>query len=146
MNTKKWVTAGVGLVFVSFMLFGCPDIRAAEARDGVFIHVSQNDAHRVLMALNMARIMSEDHAVLMYFDVKAVNVLLRDAKDLTYKQFPSSKQQISTLPSKGVILVACPECLKAAGKSAGDLASGVEVADKSRFFSFTTGRILTLDY
>ncbi|TVS10562.1 MAG: hypothetical protein EA424_25190 [Planctomycetaceae bacterium] len=40
----------------------------------------------------------------------------------------------------------CPGCLKAAGKTAADLAPGVEIADKDRFFSFTKGRILTLDY
>jgi hypothetical protein len=42
--------------------------------------------------------------------------------------------------------MACPGCLKAAGKSPADLAPGILVADKARFFSFTKGRILTLDY
>jgi hypothetical protein len=42
--------------------------------------------------------------------------------------------------------MACPGCLKAAGKSPEDLAPGIEVADKERFFSFTKGRIITLDY
>jgi hypothetical protein len=37
-------------------------------------------------------------------------------------------------------------CLKAAGKTADDLAPGVQIADKDKFFSFTRGRILTLDY
>lgn len=45
-----------------------------------------------------------------------------------------------------VTLMACPGCLKAAGKSVGDLAPGVKVAEKEAFFSFTRGRILTLDY
>jgi hypothetical protein len=42
--------------------------------------------------------------------------------------------------------MACPGCLKAAGKSPADLAPGILVADKARFFSFTKGRILALDY
>jgi len=42
--------------------------------------------------------------------------------------------------------MACPGCLKVAGKTKKDLAEGVQVADKSVFFSFTKGRILTLDY
>jgi predicted peroxiredoxin len=146
MKAIKLTRAGVWLGLFVGMLFSALECRAAEARDGVFIHVSQNDAHRIVMALSMARTMSEDHDVLMYFDVKAVEAVLKDAKDITYKQFPSSKQQLSTLPSRGVKLLACPECLRAAGKSPGDLAAGVELAEKSRFFSFTKGRILTLDY
>jgi hypothetical protein len=42
--------------------------------------------------------------------------------------------------------MACPGCLKAAGKTPADLAAGVRVADKAEFLSFTSGRILTLDY
>jgi hypothetical protein len=42
--------------------------------------------------------------------------------------------------------MACPGCLKAAGKNADDLMPGVEVADKKGFSSFTKGRILSLGY
>lgn len=121
---------------------------AAEARDGVLIHVSHGteDPHRVLMALNMASIMAEDHPVLVYFDIKGIEVVLKDAKDITYSHFPSSKRQFSALAKKGVTLMACPGCLKAAGKTPADLSPGIEVADKKKFFSFTAGRILTLDY
>jgi hypothetical protein len=45
-----------------------------------------------------------------------------------------------------VALVACPGCLKAAGKTADDLAAGIAVADKDQLFAFAKGRILTLDY
>jgi len=41
---------------------------------------------------------------------------------------------------------ACPSCLKAAGKTPGDLLPGIKTADRDEFFSFTKGRILTLDY
>ncbi len=121
---------------------------AEQPRDGVFIHVSHgsNDPHRVLMALNMAAIMSEDRDVLVYFDIQGIEVVLKDSEDLTYSHFPSSKTQLAALPKRGVILMACPGCLKAAEKTAADLAPGVEIADKDRFFSFTKGRILTLDY
>ena len=121
---------------------------AAEPRDGVFIHISHgaDDPHRVLMALNMASIMAEDHDVLVYFDIKGIEAVLKDAPDLAYAHFPSSRQQLSALPGKGVVLMACPGCLKAAGKTAADLAPGIQIADKARFFSFTKGRILTLDY
>jgi predicted peroxiredoxin len=136
-------TAVLGLALTSF---------AAESttlsKDGVFIHLShgRNDPHRVLMALNMANLMSEDHPVLVYFDIKGIEVVLKDAMDLTYAHFPSSRAQLVKLREKGVLLMACPGCLKAAGKSAADLAPGIQIADKTKFFSFATGRILTLDY
>ena len=127
---------------------GAGSVCASEVRDGVFIHVSHgaDDPHRVLMALNMASMMSEDHDVLVYFDIEAVDVVVKDAEDLTYAHFPSSKEQLQKLARSGVTLMACPGCLKAAGKTPDDLADGIQVADKDRFFSFTKGRILNLDY
>lgn len=117
-------------------------------RDGVFIHISHgaDDPHRLLMALNMASIMAEDQDVLVYFDIEAVKVVLKDSSDVSFSHFPSSKAQIKALAEKQVVLMACPGCLKAAGKTPEDLAPGIQVADKNQFFSFTKGRILTLDY
>lgn len=147
MNTiVRFVTTVLIALFAATAV--APAATADDSRDGVFIHISRGpeDAHRVLMALNMARIMSDEHDVLVYFDITGVNVVLADAPDLTFAQFPSSKTQIAYLLGKGVPLMACPGCLTAAGKSAADLAPGIELADRNRFFSFTNGRILTLDY
>jgi predicted peroxiredoxin len=121
---------------------------AARPRDGVFIHVShgKDDPHRLLMALSMANMMADDHDVAVYFDIKAVDVVLQDAPDVSYAHFKPSGAQLADLKQKGVPLMACPGCLKAAGKSTADLAPGILVAEKARFFSFTKGRILTLDY
>lgn len=128
---------------------GASSIRAEEpARDGVFIHISHgsDDPHRLLMALNMAKMMADDHDVLVYFDIKAIYAVLKDSSDVTYSHFPSSRTQIDALKEKGVVLMACPGCLKAADKTEQDLAEGLRIADKKQFFSFTKGRILTLDY
>jgi predicted peroxiredoxin len=116
--------------------------------DGVFIHISHGpeDVHRVLMALQMAVLMSEDHDVLVYLDITGIEVVLADSEDLTFSHFPSSRTQIATLLERGVPIYACPGCLKAAGKEPSDLEPGVQVAEKSAFFDFTEGRILTLDY
>jgi predicted peroxiredoxin len=121
---------------------------ATRPRDGVFIHVShgKDDPHRLLMALSMASMMADDHDVAVYFDIKAVDVVLKDAPDVSFAHFKPSGAQLADLKQKGVPLMACPGCLKAAGKSPADLAPGILVADKARFFSFTRGRILTLDY
>jgi predicted peroxiredoxin len=117
-------------------------------RDGVFLHVSHgvDEPHRVLMALNMAEIMAESRDVLVYFDIKGIEVVVKDAPDLTYSHFPASRAQLEKLIQMGIGVYACPGCLKAAGKTAADLMPGVKVADKEAFFSFTEGRILTLDY
>mgnify|MGYP001182314897 CR=1 FL=1 len=129
-------------------LAGATGAAAAEKRDGMFIHISHGaeHAHRVLMALNMAAMMAEDHPVLIYFDIKGIEVVLKDAKNITFAHFPASKDQLSTLLKKGVVIMACPGCLKAAGKTPADLAPGIQVANKKQFFSFTEGRIITLDY
>ena len=115
-------------------------------KDGMFIHVTSNDPHRVLMAMNMADMVSADHDVVMYFDIDGVNVLVKDAEDLEYAHFPSSHTLIGKLTGKNIKIMACPGCLKAAGYTSEDLMDGIEVADKETFFNFTKGRILTLDY
>lgn len=121
---------------------------AEPARDGVFVHISHgpDDPHRVLMGLQMANMMAADKDVLVYFDVKGIELVLKDAEDVSFAQFPALSKQLETLPEKGVTLMACPGCLKAMDKSAEDLAEGVQVAEKDAFFDFTDGRILTLDY
>ena len=118
------------------------------SRDGVFVHISygSDNAHRLLMALNMANLMADDHDVLVYMDINAVNVVLEDADDVAFSHFPSAQTLLASLKEKGVILMACPGCLKVIDKTGDDLMDGVVLADKTRFFSFTKGRILSLDY
>lgn len=143
----KSIVTALGLLVLA--LCAVRQLRAEEApRDGVFIHISHgtDDPHRLLMALNMANIMADEHDVLVYFDIKAVDVVLKDSKDVSFSHFPASKAQIAALTKKKVTLMVCPGCLKAAGKSKADIAEGMRIADKGVFFSFTKGRILTLDY
>ncbi|MBL7906482.1 MAG: DsrE family protein [Bacteroidales bacterium] len=117
-------------------------------RDGVFYHISSgtNDPHKVVMALKQANMMAADKDVIIYFDIKGIEVVLNDAQDITYPTFPGSKESLKGLMDKGITILACPSCLKAAGKSEADLMPGVKIADKELFFSFTKGRILTMNY
>lgn len=135
------------------IFFSCNQQKAelqetAKVKDGVFIHISHGseDPHRVLMALSMAEKMSEDKDVVLYFDITGIDVLLKDAPDLSFAQFTSSKEQVQKLLDKGITFMACPGCLKAAGKTPKDLREGIQVADKEKFFNFTDGRIISLDY
>ena len=139
------------LTTIVLIALGCaffPTCLKAGARDGVFIHISHgpDEPHRVLMALRMAELMSEDKDVLVYFDVKAVGLVLKEAPDVQFEEFPSSKTQLKKLAERRVILMVCPGCLKAAGKTPADIAAGVQIADKGAFFTFTKGRIISLDY
>ena len=151
MLNKKIVSKFFSLCIIVLLIWGCQSKEtemAAPVKDGVLIHVSNgaNDPHRVLMALKMAEIMAEDKDVLIYFDIKGVEVVLKDAVDLQFSHFPSSQTQLKTLIEKGVQLSVCPGCLKAAGKIPADVMAGVKIAEKQAFFNFTNGRILTLDY
>jgi predicted peroxiredoxin len=136
-----------GLALASALLMPAA-LRAADNRDGMFIHISHgsDDPHRLLMALNMANMMAADHPVLVYFDIKAVDAVLKTSPDIRFAHFPSSKTLLADLVKHNVTLMACPGCLKVAGKTGADLAPGIQVADKAKFFSFTSGRIIALDY
>ena len=144
MKTKLFIVA---LVICMSACSPTQDVEQS-VQDGVFIHISHgtDDPHRVAMALNMAAIMSEDRDVIVYFDIKGIEVVLQDGPDISYAQFPGSHNQLRVLADRSVILAACPGCLQAAGKTKEDLREGITVANKEEFFGFTEGRILTLDY
>ena len=116
--------------------------------DGVFIHIteSHNDPHRVLMPLKMAVMMATDKDVLVYMDIHAVELLVKGAKDLNFANFESAQTYIRQLIDKKIGVYVCPTCLKAAGFKQEDLLDGVQLAQKDKFFNFTKGRIITLDY
>jgi predicted peroxiredoxin len=146
---KKFMVLMAAVLCASMLLTGMVGSLAAETvRDGVFVHIShgKDDPHRLLMALNMANMMADDHDVLVYFDINAVHAVLKDSEDIVFAHFPSSKTSLEALSARGVLLMACPGCLRVAGKTGEDLAEGVQIADKKAFFSFTKGRILSLDY
>lgn len=116
--------------------------------DGIFVHISHgyDDPHRVSMGLSMAVMMAEDKDVAVYIDITGVNFVLKDSEDITYSHFASAHTSIKKLIDMGVPVMVCPGCLKAAGKAAEDVMEGVKIADKKKFFDFTDGRILTIDY
>jgi predicted peroxiredoxin len=127
-----------------------PEVTAVSdsVRDGVFIHITEsyNDPHRVLMPLKMAVMMSDEKDVLVYMDIHAVELLVKGAKDLEFSDFSSAQSYIKDLLANNVGVYACPTCLEVAGFKPEDLMDGIQLAQKDKFFSFTKGRIITLDY
>jgi predicted peroxiredoxin len=117
-------------------------------RDGVLIHLRSGpqDPHAVVMGLRMAQTMAADRDVLIYCDLNGINVVLAESPDITYPTFESSRAQLKALLATNVPIYACPGCLRAAGRQPVDLLPGVRVAEKDAFFTFTRGRILSLDY
>ena len=117
-------------------------------KDGLFLHISSgyDNPHKVLMALKMALMMSTDKDVLIYFDIKGVDLVVKTSKDMKFNDFPTLFELLDQLAAKKVTMMACPTCLKVAGYKPEDLRAGVTIAEKDKFFNFTKGRIVTLDY
>jgi predicted peroxiredoxin len=117
-------------------------------KDGLFLHISSgyDNPHKVLMALKMAVMMSMDKDVIVYMDIKGVEMLVKTSKDMKFKDFPTLFELLDQLAAKKVTVMACPTCLKIAGFKPEDLRSGIIIAQKDKFFNFTKGRIVTLDY
>ena len=117
-------------------------------KDGIFLHISSgyDNPHKVLMALKMAVMMSMDKNVLVYFDIKGVDLLVKTSKEMKFRDFPTLHELLDQLAAKKVIMMACPTCLKVAGFKPEDLRPGIIIAQKDKFFNFTKGRIVTLDY
>ena len=116
--------------------------------DGVFIHISEGyeDTHRALMPLKMATIMADDKDVLIYIDIDAVHLLKKGTEDITHEGFESAHTYINQLLAMEVGIYACPACMAVAGMDGDDLMEGIQTAQKEKFFNFTEGRIITLDY
>ena len=122
--------------------------KALKPKDGMFIHLSSGPEapQNVLMALNMAHMMCVEKEVLLYIDIKGIFVVLKDAPEITFKDFPSSYTLLNELKTKGVKVIVCPECLKAADKTADDVMEWMQVATKEKFFNFCDGKIISIDY
>jgi predicted peroxiredoxin len=121
---------------------------AEPVTDGVFLHISEgySDAHRVLMPMKMATMMAKDKDVLIYMDIHAVELLVKGAEDLEMEGFDSFQTYLKQLVEMGVGIYGCPSCMAVAGIDPENLMEGVQTANKEAFFSFTEGRILSLDY
>ena len=142
-----------GILTLVILASGCTGIQKREgmihkSRDGILVHISSGERspQSVLTALQVASTLSETRNVLVYFDRKGIEVVLKDSKDLKFSHYPSSHTQIKNLLNCGVLLCVCPESLKSAGKTPADLMPRVRIANPESYFGFTRGRIVTLDY
>ena len=150
----------LSMLLIAALAVGCVNVETDEQFEGstdnvsccettgVFIHITHgsDDPHRALMGLMMAVKMSEDKDVAVYLDINGIELVKKETAAVTFPEFPASDIMMSQLIEKGVPVMACPGCMKALGVTEEMLLDGVVVASKEQFFSFTDGRILTLDY
>jgi predicted peroxiredoxin len=143
------------LLVIPLFAASCLNVSTAEAdhedeekTDGVFLHISKGseDAHDVLMALMLADKFSTSNDVLLFFDKQGIELMVKDAPNVEMDPFDPSDEIFQRLVDLEVEILACPACLKKAGYTEDDLREGVKIAEKEKFFDFTEGRILTLDY
>lgn len=98
------------------------------------------------MGLIFALKMASNHDVYVFLNINAVHLVLNSAKSVEMPKFEASKILITKLLNNGVRIAVCPMCLEAANKTQFDLMNGITLAQKEDFFSFTRGRIITLNY
>ena len=120
----------------------------AGSKEGIFLHVSSgyDNPQKVAMALTLAEKFTESHDVMVFFDIKGVEILKKDSKPISMEHYTSSNEALNNLLAKGARIAACPMCLKKAGIKESELLDGIKVAKKEMFFDFTEGRILSMDY
>ncbi len=60
-------------------------------KDGIFLHISSgyDNPHKVLMELKMASMMFMDKDVIVYIDIKGVEMLVKTSKDMKFNDFPT---------------------------------------------------------
>jgi predicted peroxiredoxin len=146
----------LALLLIPLFTFSCIRVNQAPeslplpepATDGAFIHISKGaaDTHDVLMALMLADKFSSSNDVLVFFDKEGIEMAVENAPNLEMDPFDDSDGVFRRLIDHDVMILACPACLEASGYEEADLRDGVKLAEKEKFFNFTDGRILTLDY
>lgn len=117
-------------------------------KDGIFIHVSSgyDNPQKALMAVSLAVKMAESQDVTLFFDIQGVKLLTKTSEDIDMQSFLTLHGALEKLVELNIQIMACPMCMNKAGIEPEDLREGVIVAEGEKFFNFTKGRILTLDY
>jgi len=154
MKILNLLLIAIVLTFVSCQKLSAPEateshnMEECQAKDGLFVHVSSgyDNPKKALMALSLATIMAETKDVALFFDIEGVKLLTKTSEDINIENFTSLHVALDKLIEMNVLIMACPMCTKAAGINPEDYKDGIIIAEKEKFFDFTKGRILSLDY
>jgi predicted peroxiredoxin len=154
MKILNLLLIAIVLTFVSCQNTSAPetmelhDMEECQVKDGLFIHISSgyDNPKKVLMALSLANKMAETQDVCLFFDIEGVKLLTKTSEDIIMENYMTLHDALNKLIEQKVIIMACPMCTKAAGINPEDYKEGIIIAEKEKFFDFTKGRILSLDY
>jgi len=121
------------VIGVYAVLSGCAPRTALVAQTKpappLFVNLTSDDAHRVRMALNFARIYQErGHPVTVFLNDKAVHV----ASKTEATKFAEQQNTLSTLAAQGAVVLVCPMCMKHYGVQESNLLPGLRVADADK--------------
>ncbi len=120
-----------------------------QQKSKLIVHISSDvsDQHSVMMGLMKAKQSVEmGSEVLVYFDVKATKVVMKD-KNFQFADFVSSHDMIKEIISKGGSVYVCPHCLMINGGKMEDVISGVQKLEPNTLFNFyNNNNIVSLDY
>jgi predicted peroxiredoxin len=95
-------------------------------KDGLFVHISTNEARKVLMGLSIANKMVATSDVIVFIDAEAINVTIKDGDVYQMEGYKgSSVELMQKLIQEGVKIMVCPMCLKSFGKAETDLLEGL---------------------
>lgn len=145
MNSQNTLTIIVSVflsVIIMIVLFGFGE------KQKVIVHIKSGleDQHSVMMGLNKAKMAVESGKnVLVYFDVRGVNVVLKNTQ-INFKDFMPSQTIISGLVNSGAEVYVCPHCLMIEGYEMKDVQNGVKELKPESIFEFVKKDTISLDY
>jgi intracellular sulfur oxidation DsrE/DsrF family protein len=117
---------------IAFMLLvGClaamfgPAPAFADKDDPVFINLTSDDAHNMVMALRFSKHMSEaGHPATLFVNGKGVLMLNKNMS----AAYGERQKELKELMAKGVTVIACGHCVEHLGLKEADLLDGVKIA------------------
>jgi sulfur relay (sulfurtransferase) complex TusBCD TusD component (DsrE family) len=104
-------------------------VAQSKAAAPLFINLTSNDAHRVRMALSIARIYQQrGHPVTIFLNDRAVDVAAKKKGT----KFAEQQKTLAVLAEQGAVVLVCPMCMKQYGVQESDLLPGLVVADADK--------------
>lgn len=122
---------------------------AQKPKDGIFIHICSgyNNPEKVLTALNLALGLSEINNVELFFDLDAVELLKKTSENIELQNFLSLHESLDSIIKNNIPIIVNTRSIKYSGIEQDQLIEGVTmIDDKKILFSFTKGRIISLNY
>ncbi|WP_432799661.1 hypothetical protein [Poriferisphaera sp. WC338] len=144
-------TAIIALTFAALSITPQSLNAKTKQSDGILIHITSNihtpeHQRKILTALNLAVTLADDHNVRIFCDAQGINLLLEENPSFNLPMLGSTNQLINQLIDKNVPIYASLASLQAQEYVPEQLQQGIQIAEKSHFFSFPNPRVITLDY